>query len=467
MQLAEEGRLKIDDPINRYLPFQVRNPMGGPSITIRHLLTHTSGLGSTNTDPVSYLCSDSRTVRPLAEVLQKIYMQPEGALQDPQRIWTQPTGARWQYSNIGGATLGLIVERVNAEHLSYSNYVQKKIMNPLGMRYAQFPLAQTRELTRPDIWQRMSVGYQTMGGAWIPTAQVCFGSFPCGGSFGTPADYLRLMIAMMHGGRFNGVRLLKPESVALMLTPALEGTISEFEDYGFAGLQDRVEMPREHQGLIWWLRDWDKPTRAFHHEGGHMYGWKTIAVAFPGSDTAFVAAVNHWNSLADYYSRPELDSLTAFIEAWLKAEPAGTTQGLVATWRKEGQPRKPQIVPRIQKIDWKTSYLRGLLFAESYQFALETPQRLTEKEARAFAGNTETTLSASQPALWDPAAFVTGVKDMTAVAATAAAIHDFANSKNMRISLVEAKQLYPLLGPNAGSDATLAGLLAVRPAASH
>jgi CubicO group peptidase (beta-lactamase class C family) len=467
MQLAEEGRLRIDDPINRYLPFQVSNPKGGPPITIRHLLTHTSGLGSTNTDPVSYLCGDSRMVRPLAEVLQKIYMQPPAAVQASQTIWTQLTGAQWQYSNIGGATLGLIVERVNAEHLSYSDYVQKKIMNALGMRYAQIPVAQTRELTRPDIWARMSVGYQTMGGAWIPTAQVCFGSFPCGGSFATPADYLRLMIAMMHGGSFNGVRILKPESVATMLTPALEGTISEFKDYGFGSLQKRDEMPREQQGLIWWLRDWDRPTRAFHHEGGHMYGWKTMAVAFPQSDTAFVAAVNHWNSLSDYYSRPELDSLAAFVEAWLKAESTGSTRGLVATWLKATQLSKPPIVPRIQNISWKASYLRGLLFAESYQFALETPERLTENEARTFARNTETTLSASQPALWDPAAFVAGVKDMAAIVASATAMHDFAKSKTMRISLDEARQLYPLFGPNGGSDATLAGLLTVLPTASR
>jgi CubicO group peptidase (beta-lactamase class C family) len=467
MQLVEQGRLNIDDPINRYLPFQVRNPLGGPPITIRHLLTHTSGLGSTNTDPVSYLCSDSRTVRPLVEVLQKIYVQPPGNVRNRGLIWTRPTDARWQYSNIGGATLGLIVERVNAEHLSYSDYVQKKIMDPLGMRYAQIPLAQIRQMTRPDIWERMSVGYQTMGGAWIPTAQVCFGSFPCGGSFATPADYLRLMVAMMHGGSFNGIRILKEESVAAMLTPALEGTIAEFEDYGSTGLQERVEMPRERQGLIWWLRDWDTQNRSFHHEGGHMYGWKTMAMAFPRSDTAFVVAVNHWSSVEGYYNRPEFDSLTAFIEAWLKAELTGTTQGLVATWLAQERSREPEKLPRIQNINWKTSYLRGLLFAESYQFALETPQRLTERQAREFARNTETTLSASQPALWDSEAFVTGVKDMTTVAATAAAIHDFANSKSMRISLDEAKQLYPLLNSNAGSDATLAGLLAVHPATVH
>jgi hypothetical protein len=388
-------------------------------------------------------------------------------LQAPQSIWTLPTGARWQYSNIGGATLGLIVERVNAEHLSYSDYVQKKIMNALGMRYAQIPVAQTRELTRPDIWARMSVGYQTMGGAWIPTAQVCFGSFPCGGSFATPADYLRLMIAMMHGGSFNGARLLKPESVATMLTPALEGTIAEFEDYGFGSLQERVEMPRERQGLIWWLRDWDKPTRAFHHEGGHMYGWKTMAVAFPQFDTAFVVAVNHWNSLSDYYSRPELDSIAAFVEAWLKAASTGSTQELAATWLKATQLSRAPIIPRLQNISWKASYLRGLLYAESYQFALATPERLTENDARTLAKNTEATLSTSQPALWDPGAFVTGTKDMAAVAATATAIHDFAKSKTMRISLDEARQLYPLFGPNAGSDATLAGLLSVPPATSH
>ncbi|MBL8271020.1 serine hydrolase domain-containing protein, partial [Steroidobacter sp.] len=192
MQLVERGALKLDDPIDTYLPFKVVNPFGGPPITIRHLLTHRSGLGGDSA--ASYLCERADTIRPLAELLALAYryqyaQAPVGT--GPHRfhqMWTQPVGAQYQYSNLGVATLGVIVERANPERLSYSDYVQKHIMDRLGMQYAQMPPAQIRELIRADIWERLSTGYQVLGGAWVPTAQVCFGEFPCGGSLATPAD---------------------------------------------------------------------------------------------------------------------------------------------------------------------------------------------------------------------------------------------------------------------------------------
>jgi hypothetical protein len=356
--------------------------------------------------------------------------------------------------------VALIVERINPEHLLYSDYVQKKIMDPLGMQHAQVPIAQIRKLTRPDIWDRASIGYQTMGGAWIPGAQVCFGTFPCGGSFATPSDYLHLIIATMHGGLFNGVRILKENSVSSMLTPANDGTGTDYAELG----------ARRSQGLVWVLKDWASPNGSFLHWGGHMWGWEATAMAFPHADTAFVAAVNHWSSLEDYgglQNRPELKGLAAFIETWLDAEHTANTKGLIETWLKAQHPRELPKLPQIADIDWKASYLRGLLFAESYQFSLGTPQRLTEEEARALAERTETTLSASQPALWNQDGFIAGVRAMSLLPPIVKDIRKFARSKSMRISLEEAKQLYPLLGADSGSYATLAGLLAIRPPTQH
>ena len=358
MQLVEQGRLKLDEPINRYLPFEVRNSMGGPAITTRHLLTHTSGLGNSATDAMSYLCDDPRAIQPLERRLRGVFSSHSTDPTSALSIWTEPTGMRWQYSNLGAALLGLIVERVNAEHLSYSAYVQRYIMDRVGMRYAQIPLAQTRGLTRRDIWKRLSVGYQTMGEAWIPNAQVCFGSFPCGGSFATPADYLRVLIATLQGGHFNGVQLLSQDSVDQMLTPA---SYSPQANSPISISQDD-KPPSEAQGLIWQLRDWPSATRAFHHGGGHMYGWRTMAVAYPTFDTAFVVAVNRWNSLND--SQPEIDALTSFIDMWLKSPATLRTPAMAQSWQIHA-PLQVDVLPEIQNIRWKASYLRGLLYAES------------------------------------------------------------------------------------------------------
>jgi CubicO group peptidase (beta-lactamase class C family) len=445
MQLVERGVLSLDDPIDRFLPFAVRNPLGGPPITIRHLLTHTSGLG--NDSALSYLCEDARTVRPLEELLRKAYryhygQAPFTTWNDLHRMWTEPTGVKYQYSNLGAATLGLIVERTNPEHLSYSEYVQKHIMDPLGMRYSQLPPAETKALVRPEIWERMSTGYQTMGGAWIPTATVCFGEFPCGGALGIPSDYLRLLIMMLQDGVFDGARILKEDSVRAMLT---------------------VQAPSSG-GLIWQLFNWGTDNESFGHDGGHMWGWRTVARAYPKSSTAFMAAVNSWSSLVGDEPVPEL---AAFFDAWLKAERDGTQSELLEDWLSTRRSYAPSpAVPTVENGSWKTSYLRGLLYAESYQFSIGTPQRISEAEARRAVAGTEAGLSGWQPALWDADGFLAGVKDMTGVDPTYSAIRDFAASR-MRMTLEEARTLYPLLAPNSQSKAALGDLLWTNVASSY
>ena len=137
----------------------------------------------------------------------------------------------------------------------------------------------------------------------------------------------------------------------------------------------------------------------------------------------------------------------------------------VQDWLRElnAKPVTVNVPKTIKNSAWKLSYLRGLLFAESYQYSIATPQRVTEAQARSIARQTETSLSSMQPALWDSGAFLTGVKDMTSVEPMLTAIHDFAASRRMRITMDEAQQLYQLLDPTAASQASLAGLLTVRP----
>jgi CubicO group peptidase (beta-lactamase class C family) len=427
MQLVEQGRLKLDDPINTYLPFKVHNPLGGPEITVFHLLTHTSGLGADNAGSV--LCGHSRS---LAVALEEAYRRTNQLLLDGVPTWTKPAGEMRQYSNLGIATLGLIVERVNAEGLTYSAYVERRIMQPLGMQYAQYPPAQSEALIRSEIWQRMSTGYNTMGGAWIPTVPVCFEEYPAGGFVATPADHLRLFQAMLNGGEYSGVRLLKRETVEQMLTPALVGTINH---YG-------RERPRERQGLVFWLHDWSDPWRAFHHDGGHMYGWRTMAIAWPEYDTALVVAVNRWSALANGRDDPVIDQVVTFVENWLKAEPA----------------RLP-VLPKIENLAWKASYLRGLLYAESYGFTIGVPQRLSEADARRIAMTTAVGNSLEFPPVWDVEGFVSGVLDFNRLEWTGVAIRSFAQSPRMRITLAEAREIYPLIGAGPGTLASLAGLL--------
>lgn len=444
MQLVEQGRLQLDDPISTLLPFVLANPLGGPAITTRHLLTHTSGIGRDEID--SYMCEELGSVLPLEDRVREAYAQPGR--------FTAPTGAAYSYSNLGLGTLGLIVERTNPERLSYADYVQKKILDPLQMEFAQFPRAQMPELVRPEVWSRTSTGYSRMGGVWLPAVQLCFGLYPCGGLLATPSDYLRMLIALMNRGTFNDVRILSAESVAAILTPQPLPDSSTTDArltmlFGKNGSSASLD-----QGLIFVLENWGGPHRSFQHTGGHFWGWQTRVAAYPNTQTAFVSAENQWDHLWPYNRETVHGRVHAFIDAWIHEESTRDARDFaeellrarLTELRSFGDPHTS--VPTVSDIAWKLSYLRGLLYTNSYQaIARSRDQRLSEAQARLVATGADTSLSAVEPAFWNSQAFVVGAMDMAAVAPHPDSVRAFALSGRMRVSLEEANQLYPLLNP--------------------
>jgi CubicO group peptidase (beta-lactamase class C family) len=119
MQLREEGKLRLDDPVVKYLPWFKSHPAGDDdgAITIEQLLSHSSGLQREAGDHwTSYQF-------PTREELQRLYAD---------RHATFPPATRWKYSNLGFAVAGLIVEKVSGQ--SYAGYIQANILDPLEMR---------------------------------------------------------------------------------------------------------------------------------------------------------------------------------------------------------------------------------------------------------------------------------------------------------------------------------------------
>jgi D-alanyl-D-alanine carboxypeptidase len=118
MQLREEGKLRLDDPVVKYLPWFKAKPAGdddGP-ITIEQLLSHSSGLQREAGD--HWVSFDF----PTAEQLQRLYADRQAAF---------PPSVRWKYSNLAYAVAGLIVEKVSGEN--WAGYVDANIFKPLGM----------------------------------------------------------------------------------------------------------------------------------------------------------------------------------------------------------------------------------------------------------------------------------------------------------------------------------------------
>jgi CubicO group peptidase (beta-lactamase class C family) len=191
MQLVEQGKLNLDADLNQYLDFKIPQFNGKP-MTLRHVLTHTTGFEETARDLITY----SGKSPDLAKVL-KDYIPP--ALYEP--------GARPGYSNYATALAGYIVQRVSG--LPFDDYVEQKIFAPLGMRHATF-----RQPLPPALAPLMSQGYEKQGDPGKGFEIVSLA--PAGSLSATGADMGRFMQAFLQQGQLGEARLLKPETVKQM-----------------------------------------------------------------------------------------------------------------------------------------------------------------------------------------------------------------------------------------------------------
>jgi CubicO group peptidase (beta-lactamase class C family) len=223
LMLYEEGRFHLDDPVAAFLPefgnarvftgvdaqgMLVTEPVKEP-ITIRHLLTHTSGLGY-----------GGDTSTPLGKAYSALPMTPSATLADTVRaiasvpLYYQP-GTGWRYS-YADDVLGRLVEVVAG--MPFERFLQTRLFNPLGMNHTGFSLPEG------DLPLLASVYRHTATGELEPSDLSRLGSpadpnrWPSGGAglISTAGDYLRFSQMLANGGSFQGKRYLSPVTVALM-----------------------------------------------------------------------------------------------------------------------------------------------------------------------------------------------------------------------------------------------------------
>jgi CubicO group peptidase (beta-lactamase class C family) len=211
--LEEEGKLSIDDPVEKHLPEfrgqQVVRKEGAAitldepvrPITIKDLLTHTSGLR--REPPPGFSDLYARRNRTLAEATIAISQWP---------LEFEP-GTRWSYSNAGIDTLGRIIEVCSGE--SYEAFLEERLFRPLGMKDTFFyPSPEQKKriaaLYRKDI-DRLARSESVLGDA-------VGGKFPmpAGGMFSTAPDMLKLYQMVLDGGTAGGKRYLCDRTIEKM-----------------------------------------------------------------------------------------------------------------------------------------------------------------------------------------------------------------------------------------------------------
>ena len=207
MQLQEQGKLRVDDRVDRYLPLEVR-PWGQP-ILLGHFMTHSSGIPA--------LAYAEAVIRHAAGAADK--WLPMGSYDDMLTFvngagdWVQARpGERWFYLNEGYILLGAIIEKVSGQ--PYVEYVAEHILDPLGMSRSVFRKEQVD--ADPDA----AVPYViTKDKTQLPSHYLYGRLSSDGGMISSVEDMARYVAMYLADGRGPQGRVISPESLRAMTTP--------------------------------------------------------------------------------------------------------------------------------------------------------------------------------------------------------------------------------------------------------
>jgi CubicO group peptidase (beta-lactamase class C family) len=240
LQLVEQGKLSVDDPISKYY---ADAPPAWAKVTIKHLLTHTSGIPSYTGLP-GFFDKESRS--PLT---------PDGIIKltRDKPLEFEP-GSKYAYDNTGYIILGYVIEKVSGE--TYADYVDKHIFAPLGMKDTGYDVSGV-------ILRHRASGYQGSKDGW------------------KNADYLDMTLPYAAGSLYSttGDLLIWDRALAdgKILTPASRAAM--FTDYG------------HHYGFGWRVDTVSGHERIGH--GGGINGFSTGIARYPKDGVVAIVLANY------------------------------------------------------------------------------------------------------------------------------------------------------------------------------
>ncbi len=271
MMLMEEGKLRLNDPVERILPefrgqmvvvsnvdgvLTLRKP--ARPITVRDLMSHTSGMG------------------PAAPGIGDIMVSLDHTLADATLIYSQQPllfepGSRWMYSNTGLATLGRIVEVLSG--MSYEKFLQTRIFEPLGMTDSHVVLPESKHARLAPVYQMgkdhrlVKSGADILAGDPLKFRAGAKYAGPEHSMYSTAADLAKFYQMMCNRGTLDGKRLLSPQSVATM-TALHTGDLQAGHNPG-TGFGLTWEVTKSNLGMLT-----GQSIGTFGHGGAFgTYGW--------------------------------------------------------------------------------------------------------------------------------------------------------------------------------------------------
>ncbi|MCB0263080.1 MAG: serine hydrolase [Calditrichaeota bacterium] len=256
LQLAEKGKLSLDDPVVKYLPYFKLAENGHETVTIRHLLTHTSGL------PITTGSYDWENPSFGEDALEKYVRSIAG-----EKLLF-PSGSQFTYSNPGFECLGNVIAKVSG--MSFEDYMQHHVLNPTGMRASTY----SKPDYLPDNWAAAHLlRLSTERWQHYPYNRK---HAPSSTLHSNVVDMCKWGIINLNYSKLNQLEILKPSTFARLFQP-------EF-DTPWGG----------KIGLGWFLQEYAGKKTILHN--GEDTGFETQLILYPEEEISIVVMANRNSS---------------------------------------------------------------------------------------------------------------------------------------------------------------------------
>lgn len=207
MKLLEENAISLDDDINQYLQFSLRNPdFTNTAITYRMLLSHTSSISDDFQEEFDLDCFGVDCSMTLEQYFNEVFLS-NGQFFSANNFSNNQPGTREDYSNLGSALVGYLVERIS--QTPFDVYCKNNIFTPLGMTKTEWRLSNTPIA-------ELAVPYSSDITSANP--HYTFPDYPNGGLRTTVLDLSQFLRVVIQNGTLNGVQILSMASMSEMKT---------------------------------------------------------------------------------------------------------------------------------------------------------------------------------------------------------------------------------------------------------